>query len=110
MKKTYQKMSTVLPKDKNKNLGLMIVCGNCSAMRVFKIDDTLRVLQNRATAGQIFETECEECGHSIAVIIGWIDASKFGYSHRGMEFSTSDNVAIVSDDGGLTKINQKEGG
>lgn len=98
--KTYQKASTAVPDSKNRNLGIMIGCGNCAAIRVFKIDATLEEVENRQSAGFVIETECEECGHLISAAIGWINAQKPRYSYRKMELSLT---LLVSDENGLSQ-------
>lgn len=104
MIRTYQRTSTIAPQGGNRNLGLMVACGNCPAARIFKIDAVFEALKNRETAGFIIETECEKCGHLIAVTIGWIDVEKPGYSYRKMEFSPEESVVTVSDENGLKMI------
>jgi len=99
---TFQKTSLVPPDSTNRNLGLMIGCGNCKTMRMFKIDEVLKVLEERKTAGFLIETECEECGHYIAATIAWID-TKPGYSYRKLPFWPGDNVLTTSDENGLRR-------
>ena len=98
---TRQKLSVALPKEHNKDIGLMIGCGNCPAIRVFKIGRHLKMIQNRESAGMIIETECEKCGHLIAVTIGWIDATKTGYSYRKMDGTIVNKANVVIDKNGL---------
>lgn len=98
--KTYQKTSTTTPDSENRDVGMMIGCGNCPAIRIFKIDAALEAVINRQSEGFAIETECEECGHLIAVAIGWINAKKRGYSYRKMELSLTN---IVSDENGLSR-------
>ena len=98
--KTHQKTSTAVPDSENRNVGIMIGCGNCAAIRVFKIDAALEEVMNRQSAGFVIETECEECGHLIAIAIGWINAQKSRYSFRKMELSLTH---VVSDEGGLSR-------
>lgn len=98
---TNQIMSMTLPKVENQNMGLMIGCGNCSAIRVFKIDTVLKLIQSRESAGMTIETKCEKCGHLIAVSIGWINANQEGYSYRKMDGATMNNTNIVIDKNGL---------
>jgi len=101
MIRTYQKTSEEHPKPECKNLAIMVGCGNCSAIRVFKIDSALELMKNRFSAGFIIETECEVCGHLIAATIAWIDATKPGYTYRKMPFSATEQVVTVSDENGL---------
>lgn len=98
--KTCQKASTAAPDPEKGNVGIMIGCGNCAAIRVFKIDAALEEVINRQSAGFVIETECEECGHLIAAAIGWINAQKPRYSHRKMELSLT---FLVSDENGLSQ-------
>ena len=104
MPKTFQKTSQAKPKPECRNLAIMVGCGNCSAVRIFKVDTALELLRNRYTAGFIIETECEECGHLIAATIAWIDGTKPGYSYRKMPFSATEQVVTVSDENGLRSI------
>ncbi len=108
MIRTYQKTSEEHPKPECKNLGIMVGCGNCAAVRIFKIDTALKLLKNRYSAGFIIETECEECGHLIAATIAWIDASKPGYTYRKMPFSATEEVVTVSDENGLRSQLEEE--
>lgn len=98
--KTYQKASTAAPDSENHDVGIMIGCGNCAAIRVFKIDAALEEVMDRQSAGFVIETECEECGHLIAIAIGWINARKSRYSFRKMELSLTH---VVSDESGLSR-------
>lgn len=107
MIKTHQKTSEEHPKPECKNLGILVGCGNCPAVRTFKIDSALELLKNRYSAGFIIETECEECGHLIAVTIAWIDATKPGYTYRKLPFSATEQVVTVSDDNGLKRLTKK---
>lgn len=101
--KTYQKTSTIAPSPGNRNVGIMIGCGNCPAIRTFKIDAALKAVLDRQSEGFVIETKCEECGHLIAAAVGWMDANKPGYSYRKMELALTE---IVSDENGLSsKIN-----
>jgi len=104
MSKTFQKTSEEHPKPECKNLGIMIGCGNCPAVRIFKIDTALELLKRRYSAGFIIETECEECGHLISATIAWIDATKPGYTYRKLPFSATEQVATVADDNGLKSV------
>lgn len=99
---TFQKTSLALPSSENRNLGLMVGCGNCATIRVFKVDEGLRALKEKATAGFLIETKCEKCGHLIMVSIAWING-KPGYSHRKLPFWPGDNVETVSDENGLRR-------
>jgi len=101
MIRTYQKTSEEKPKPECRNLGIMVVCGNCSAIRTFKIDSALELLKNRYSAGFTIETECEVCGHFIEVTIVWIDATKPGYTYRNLPFPATEQVVTVSDENGL---------
>ena len=106
MKKiTRQKLSMALPRTENLNMGLMIGCGNCPAIRVFKIDANLKLIQNRDSAGMTIETECEKCGHFISVTIGWIDATRKGYSYRKMDGAIVHEANVVVDENGLADSN-----
>ena len=87
MPKTFQKTSEEHPKPECRNLGIMVACVNCPAVRIFKIDSALELLKKRYSAGFIIETKCEECGHLIAVTVAWINARKRGYTYRKMPFS-----------------------
>jgi len=107
MAKTRQKTSGEHPGPECRNLGIMVACGNCSAVRIFKVDTALELLRNRYTAGFIIETECEECGHLIAATIAWIDATKPGYSYRKLPFSATEQVVTVSDNNGLRSIKEE---
>lgn len=84
--KTFQKTSYTSPHPMNCNLGLMIGCGNCATIRVFKIDESLKELSVRKTPGFLIETECEKCGHYIAVSLAWMNAREPGYSYRKLPF------------------------
>lgn len=106
MSKTFQKTSEAKPEPKCKNLAIMIGCGNCSAIRTFKIDTALELLEKRYSAGFIIETQCEECGHLISATIAWIDATKPGYTYRKMPFST-EQITTVADDNGLRSIREE---
>jgi len=101
--KTFQKTSLAPPDPANRNLGLMIGCGNCRTIRVFKIDENLKTLTTRKTAGFLIEPECEKCGHYIAATIAWINARKPGYSYRKLPFWPGDNVIVASDENGLSE-------
>ncbi|GAH24583.1 unnamed protein product, partial [marine sediment metagenome] len=82
-------------------------CGNCAAVRTFRIDAALELLQKRYSAGFIIETECEECGNLISATIAWINAREAGYTYRKMPFSATEQVAIVSDENGLRSIREE---
>ncbi len=97
---TFQKTSLTPPRPMNRNLGLMVGCGNCGTLRMFKIDDALEALKERKTAGFLIETKCEKCGHYIAATIAWINL-KPGFSYRKLPFWPGDNVMIQSDENGL---------
>ena len=106
---TRQKLSVVSPKVQNQNMGLMIGCGNCPAIRIFKIDQNLEEIQRRRSAGMIIETECEKCGHLIAITIGWINANEKGYSYRQMDGVIVHEANVVIDESGLsTEIEELE--
>jgi len=107
MSKTFQKTSEEHPEPECKNLGIMIACVNCPAVRIFKIDSVLELLQKRYSAGFIIETTCEECGHLISATIAWIDATKRGYTYRKMPFSATEQVTTVADDNGLRSIREE---
>ena len=104
MIKTRQKTSEEHPKPECRNLGIMVACVNCPAVRTFKIDSALELLKSRYSAGFIIETECEVCGHLIAVTIAWIDATKAGYTYRKLPFSATKQVITISDDMGLKRF------
>jgi len=108
MPKTFQKTFEEHPEPECKNLGIMIACGNCAAVRTFKIDTALELLKKRYSAGFIIETECEECGHLISATIAWIDARKPGYTYRKMPFSATELMATVADDNGLRNIKNEK--
>lgn len=102
--KTQQITSVALPSQKNRDIGLMVGCVNCCTARVFKVNEVLKLLMNRKSAGHMIGTQCEKCGHLISVGVFWIDAQKPGYSHRKIEFSHEENVQIVSDESGLSQV------
>ena len=104
MIKTRQKTSEEHPKPECRNLAIMVGCGNCAAIRTFKIDSALELLKNRYSAGFIIETQCEKCGHLIATTIAWIDARKPGYTYRKLPFSATEQVITISDENGLKRF------
>jgi len=108
MPKTFQKTSEEHPEPECRNLGIMIACVNCPAVRIFKIDSALELLKSRCSAGFIIETECEECGHLISATIAWIDATKRGYTYRKLPFSAIEQVTTVADDNGLRNIKSEK--
>lgn len=106
MIKTYQKASTLPPVEKDKNIGILIGCANCSVARVFNITNTLKEIEDRRSSNFLIETVCEKCGHLIGVAIGWIDASKEGYSYRKMSLPPAEFMTNVVDDNGLREIHE----
>ena len=103
-KRTFQKTSQLRPKERLKNIGLSIGCGACGTFRVFKVDEVLQLIKERETAGHVIESRCEKCNTLIEVIIGWIDATKLGYSYRRTaEFPVTEHITVVSDENGLKR-------
>lgn len=107
MPRTFQKISEEHPKPECRNLGIMIGCGICSAVRIFKIDSALELLQKRYSAGFIIETECEECGSLLSAAIAWIDATKPSYTYKKLSFSATEQVVTVADNNGLRTIKEE---
>lgn len=100
--KTNQFESFGKPLEENQDIGLTIACLECGTLRTFKIDQNLTLLNSKLTDSCGIKTECEKCGHKIAVIFSWINASKVGYSYRVLDIDINAPTNEVRDENGLT--------
>jgi len=102
--KTVQSLSTVPPREENRNIGIQIYCPHCEMGRVFKIDENLKLLQERTASVFGIRTICEGCKKEFQVSLGWIDARKQGYSYRYFPLEVAEEMQKVMDESELGKM------
>ena len=99
--KTIQSFSGTMPRNKDKDVGVMLVCNECSMMRMFKINTALKDITDRKCAGLIIKSQCEGCGKTIGLGLGWMDSTKEGYSYREFSAEIHEKQVMVKDSSGL---------
>lgn len=100
--RTAQIISQSKPSSKENVFSFGVYCDNCGTGRVFRIQETIRLLTTRFTRLFTVKTECEKCGHKISASIGWIPDRK-NYSYNDQKAMNEHNLNI-EDDNGLDTI------
>ena len=100
--KTTQIISQSKPIEKENILSFGIYCDNCGTGRIFRIQQTLRLITTRFTRLFMVKTECEKCGHKISASIGWIP-DKMGFAYKDQK-AQKEKYLNIEDDNGLVKL------
>jgi hypothetical protein len=92
----------MMPPDETENLFVVTLkCEDCRAWRSYRIEAQLRAVFERQVRSLGISVECEECGNTIEVGLGWVPDRGKGNPQR--EAATGPSFGFVTDPVGLKR-------